>query len=146
MSMISMRTYEVSLRAVTFRYLWCVIRSYSPRISGVWRKSELRRTFAWPGHYRHAICKHYMKWSICTGVWQQQILNYSLTMPQMGSWRTQIWYLVNDEDDRNLLCQLYTKFDPSSMMPDDEVQMGDIVSGMWPPKCWQCCDAKLVQI
>ena len=31
-------------------------------------------------------------------------------------------------------------------MPDDEVQIGDIVSGMWPPKCGQCCDAKLVQI
>ena len=35
MSMISMRTCEVSLRAVTFCYLWCAIRSCSPRISGV---------------------------------------------------------------------------------------------------------------
>ena len=66
-----MRSYEVSLRAVAFRYLWCVIRSCSPRISGAHEcrnegQSQPKRTFV--------TSRQYVKWSTCTCVDRNRLL------------------------------------------------------------------------
>ena len=71
MSLISMRSYEVSLRAVAFRYLWCVIRSCSPRISGAHEcrnegQSQPKRTFV--------TSRQYVRWSTCTCVDRNRLL------------------------------------------------------------------------